>query len=196
MERVASARRIFDRDASIFYASGKTLLIGLLSDTHIPEVSKELPLELMDAFKGVDLILHAGDIYTSSLLDDLERIAPVIAASGDDDYTVTQLDKRVKEKHVLKLEGQTLWLVHERPYYLFPPYSRWLKSKMHPEQDTEDSPNIVVFGHGHHPDVQNVDDILLINPGSPNFPDYRHALGTIGILNINAGKADVRIVQL
>jgi putative phosphoesterase len=60
--------------------------IGLLSDTHIPDVAEKLPDELMEVFQGVDLILHAGDLYTPSVLDDLERIAPVLAALGDDDH--------------------------------------------------------------------------------------------------------------
>ncbi len=54
--------------------------IGLLSDTHIPEVAGALPYQIAKAFKGADLILHAGDIYTTSVLDNLEHIAPVLAA--------------------------------------------------------------------------------------------------------------------
>ena len=59
--------------------------IGLLSDTHIPETEKKLPPELIEAFQGVDLILHAGDIYVPSVLDDLQRIAPVLDARGGAD---------------------------------------------------------------------------------------------------------------
>ncbi len=78
------------------------MLIGLIADTHIPEVAKELSRELIEALKGVDLILHAGDIYVPSVLDVLESIAPVLAASGDDDYGALLEDKRVKKKHILK----------------------------------------------------------------------------------------------
>ncbi|MFC1991982.1 metallophosphoesterase family protein, partial [Chloroflexota bacterium] len=77
--------------------------IGLLSDTHIPSVEKELPEIITSALRGVDLILHGGDIYTPSVLDDLEHIAPVLAASGDDDFGDTLSDERVKGKHILKL---------------------------------------------------------------------------------------------
>jgi len=45
--------------------------IGLLSDTHIPEARSGLPPEVKKAFEGVDLILHAGDIYSLSVLDEL-----------------------------------------------------------------------------------------------------------------------------
>ena len=172
--------------------------VGLLSDTHIPEAEKELPPELMEAFRGVDLILHAGDIYIPSVLDDLERIAPVLAARGDDDYIDTLKDERVKEKHILKLEGQTLWLVHERPYA--PMSSSWLpswwQSRTSPEQNKYGKPDIIVFGHEHRTVVQHVGDTLFVSPGSPTFLNYRHGLGTVGILNINSGEADVRIIQL
>jgi len=72
--------------------------IGLLSDTHIPEVTRVLPHEVTQAFHDVDLILHAGDIYDPTVLDELERIAPILASEGDDDYwRETKDDRRVKE---------------------------------------------------------------------------------------------------
>jgi hypothetical protein len=167
--------------------------VGLLSDTHIPQVEKKLPAALTEAFQGVDLILHAGDIYTPSVLDDLERIAPVFAAMGDDDYDLedTVADKRVKEMHILKLEGQTLWLVHVQPYYLG---TRGGQSGLHSGQDG--APNIIVFGHAHYPMAKRVDDILYINPGSPTFLHYRRGLGTVGILDINSDGANAHILQL
>src|SRR3990170_7133301 len=118
--------------------------IGLVSDTHIPAPVKELPVaELTEAFRGVDLILHGGDIYSLSVLDDLERIAPVLAARGDDDYGATVLDKRVKDKHVLKLGEQIIWLVHERPY--IPRMSPdWWQSRINHEKDAFGKPNIIV----------------------------------------------------
>ena len=165
--------------------------IGLLSDTHIPDHVKELPEQLKEAFHGVDLILHAGDIYTVPILDELERIAPVLAASGDDDWGDTLTDKRVKEKHVLELEGQVLWLVHMRPYYLMTPE---LQSRAFSGQDSK--PDIIVFGHEHRTDVQRVGDTLFVSPGSPTFLHYCRGLGTIGILDIDSGEAEVRIIHL
>ena len=167
--------------------------VGLLSDTHIPEVAKRLPAELLDAFQGVDLILHAGDIYTPSVLDDLERIAPVLAAMGDDDHEFgdTLTDKRVKEKHILKLEGQTLWLVHVPPYYLT---SQGGQNGLSSGQDN--IPNIIVFGHEHYPLAKRVDHILYVNPGSPTFLHYSRGLGTCGILDIDSNEVDARILQL
>ena len=53
--------------------------IGLVSDTHLPNIGHALPDQLLSAFDGVDLILHAGDVYSPECLDWLERIAPILA---------------------------------------------------------------------------------------------------------------------
>jgi putative phosphoesterase len=152
-----------------------------------------MPAEIAKAFGGVDLILHAGDIYIPSVLDELERIAPVLASGGDDDSGDTLADGRVDWKHVLKLEGRTLWLVHERPY----PY-RFASSVAanSPWQGELEAPDIVVFGHEHRPVVQYYEGTLFVSPGSPTFLNYRQGLGTVGILSINSGSPQVQIVQL
>jgi len=63
--------------------------IGLISDTHIPGVVMEVPSKVNKAFEGVDMILHAGNVYTPKILDWLERIAPVkVAGSLDRDSSV------------------------------------------------------------------------------------------------------------
>ena len=68
-----------------------SMLIGLISDTHVrlpgtrvqlsTLTTEELPIQIKDAFKGVELILHAGDVYSIEVLDMLETIAPVVASS-------------------------------------------------------------------------------------------------------------------
>ena len=164
------------------------MLIGLISDTHIPFHAKELPEQLEKVFRGVDLILHAGDIYAVSVLDELERIAPVLAAEGDDDFHATVEDRRVKRKQILTVEGVTIWLVHER-FLVWP-----LGSKGSPQHETR--PDVIVFGHTHQSSLQHYQGILQINPGSATFPHYRLELGTVGLLTVNSGKAEAQIIQL
>lgn len=168
--------------------------IGLLSDTHIPEAAKALPMpELRAAFKGVDLIMHGGDIYYRSVLEDLSQIAPVIAAQGDDDYGSTIMDDRVKEKHVLNIQGHCIWLIHERPKYFNPPPPPYRRAF---ELKNMEIPEVVVFGHQHKTVVESYEGMLMVSPGSPTFLHYKQGLGTVGILNINDGKIDVNILQL
>lgn len=157
--------------------------IGLISDTHIPDHADELPEQLKDAFRGVELILHAGDIYTISVLDELELIAPVLAAEGDDDPYTTASDRRVKIRHILNIDGTTIWLQHQRPW-------SW-------STDSREAPDVIVCGHAHSTTISNLDgDILLVNPGSATFPHYKHELGTVALLTVSAGKAEANIVQL
>ena len=94
------------------------MIIGLISDTHIAFPDEKLPTQIKDALRGVDMILHAGDIWIPSVLDELETIAPVTAAWGDDDIK-KELgdDRRMMEGHALNLEGVNLWLIHIKPRY-------------------------------------------------------------------------------
>ena len=158
--------------------------IGLISDTHIPDDAKELPRQIKEVFRDVDLILHAGDVHAVSVLDELECLAPVLAASGDNDVEVLS-DKRVKKKHMFTVDGINIWLTHER---------RWVW-----DQSDWDvcRPNVIVVGHTHKPKLEyQKEGYLLVNPGSPTFPNYRHELGTLALLTTNSGKIKANIIQL
>ena len=168
------------------------MLIGLLSDTHIlvPGTRNNLgqlwgntlPLQISEAFKGVDLILHAGDIYTLPVLEELEKVAPVLAAEGDDDPFEIMNNNRVKSKHILNIEGITIGLAHQ--------FEAWDLGRQ------EKLPDVIVFGHLHKPSLERRDGVLWVNPGSPTFPSYRHELGTVALLTVNDGKAEAGIVKL
>lgn len=170
------------------------MLIGLLSDTHIAFSEEVLPPQIYDAFKGVDLILHAGDIWIPSVLDELEKIAPVLAAKGDDDMEEDiGDDNRVAGRQTLFIEGLTLWLTHIKPRNgLINP----TEDSYHSRSSNVKSPDIVVFGHTHHAVIERYKDALLVNPGSPTLPGYIPKLGSVSLLTINSGKAEARFVQL
>ena len=164
------------------------MLIGLISDTHIPEIAKTLPQQVREVFKSVDLILHAGDIFVDSVLEELATIAPVLAARGDDDYQIR--DKRMDEVQNLTLEGLNVYVIHSSQYF-----ARDLIE--HPEKhNLEKAPEVVVFGHTHRDIVQKVGRSLLVNPGSATFPYYQLRLGTVALLTIKSGEAEARIVPL
>ena len=168
------------------------MLIGLLSDTHIrvPGTRSSLgqlwgdtlPLQISEAFRGVDLILHAGDIYTLPVLEELEKVAPVLAAEGDDDPFEIMNDKRVKSKHILNIEGVTIGLAHQA--------EAWYLDRQ------EKLPDVIVFGHLHKPSLETRNGVLWVSPRSPTFPSYRHELGTVAMLTITDGKAEAQIVKL
>lgn len=175
--------------------------VGLISDTHVPHVAKELPPAVLDLFAGVNLILHAGDIYSATVLDALERIAPVYAALGDDDYV--KRDRRVMERHVLELAGQTVLLTHVGPFRFsageWLPRGGWLE-----EADSVPAPQIVVFGHEHRAFLWRENGTLYVNPGSPSlqndhgspYKPYRRGPGSVALLEVGDGGAEARILAL
>lgn len=162
--------------------------IGLIADTHIPDVANAVPHQVAEVFNGVDLILHAGDIFVDSVLDELHSIAPVLAARGDDDYGMQ--DNRIDEVQELTIGGLSLYLIHSSQY--------WAHDLIvHPEKHALDkAPDVVVFGHTHRDIVQTVKQSLLVNPGSATFPDYQLRPGSVALLTISKGQAEARIVQL
>jgi putative phosphoesterase len=178
------------------------MLIGLISDTHIPWAHVKLPDQVKKAFQGVELILHAGDIWISPVLDELEQIAPVLAARGDDDLDQdVGKDKRVVDRQVLRYEGLDVWVMHQKPRrsVLDGPEANLPPSILNgtpPTHELNHRPNVVVFGHNHYPEIEDYNGILLVSPGSPNYPMYVPKLGTVGLLTLQDGKAEARIIQL
>ena len=179
------------------------MLIGLLADTHIPEAARVLPPQIAEVFRDVDLILHAGDIYIPSVLDQLEHIAPVMAARGDDDMDEDfGEDSRMKKTQILSIEGLTLWATHIKPRYglIVPQEQNSSYSSIFRRQpvkdDPPDPPDVVVFGHSHFAEIEEYKGVLLVNPGSPTMPSYIPKLGSVGFLTIKDGKAEARLVNL
>jgi putative phosphoesterase len=62
--------------------------IGIISDTHMPERCAALPPALFETLRGVDLLLHAGDVGELWVLDRLSALAPVVAVHGNDETAV------------------------------------------------------------------------------------------------------------
>ena len=155
--------------------------IGFLSDTHIP-VAPILYPEIKDALQGVDLILHAGDIVLSRVLDELEEIAPVYAAQGNHDGHLTE-DPRVKPVHLINIDGVTVGLLH-----VFEPWSsgrEWLSGLLGGAWA-----DVVISGDSHLEDMGTVEDMLCINAGSATMPRNRTPRpGHIGFLTLEPGKA-------
>ena len=172
------------------------MLIGLISDTHLARPEEELPFQIQTVFNGVELILHAGDIWVPSALDQLESIAPVIAAWGDDDMEKDLgSDPRMLDERTVNINGVILWLVHEKPAFgtIVPRENRIFSRTTEPEREV---PDAVIYGHTHKALIEKHKGVLVINPGSPTWPNNFPELGTVGLLSIDSGKVDARIIQL
>jgi hypothetical protein len=177
--------------------------IGLISDTHLPAMGSEPPIEVARALAGVDLILHAGDIYSSACLDWLERIAPVIAVEVPPAPVIG--DSRVLERRIVNVEGCAIGLVHDlgiRGIDEVLPGA--LATRFRGETSLPDScalffgapVDAVVFGHTHHAMVETHHGILFVNPGSPTLPKQVRRLGTVAIMELTPDGRDAHIVEL
>ncbi|MEE9277708.1 MAG: metallophosphoesterase family protein [Dehalococcoidia bacterium] len=175
------------------------MLIGLISDTHIPEAGPELWPQVYERFEGVDLILHAGDIHVLEVIDRLERIAPIYVARGNGDdggggRAVLPEDKRLREAWTLELGGFKVGLTHDIALPEWPP-QRTIHTVM--DHYFGGPQHIVVHGDTHLASVETLRGVLLLNPGSPMYPrnlDTRR--GTLGFLEIQAGRAHAWLEQI
>ena len=165
------------------------MLIGLLSDTHVNSPAEKLPVALGKAFTGVDLILHAGDIWIPEVLDRLEKQAPVLAAWGDDDRE-QELggDPRMLAERSLNLDGYRVWLTHELPHRV--------KHRSRFDDVPEALPDVIVFGHSHRHSVEQHGGTLLVNPGSATWPRYRPGPGTVALLKLEPSGASAEVLDL
>lgn len=134
------------------------MLIGVISDTHIPKKAKVLPEIIFETFRGVNQIIHAGDIMSMEVLYKLEELAPVTAVAGNGDSP--EMLEKLGDKKIITIGNFKFGLFHghgekgktiERVIKCF-------------EDDTVDC---IIFGHSHIPYCQLYGEILLFNPGSP-----------------------------
>jgi len=168
------------------------MMIGLISDTHIPSAGKAPPSQVREAFRGVDLILHAGDLHVLSVLDWLEETAPVLACRGNGDIWLPE-DHRLKETQVITVDGLRIGLSHDLPLPEEPPW-RTLKNIM--ARYFGSPVDVIVFGDTHVEGIETYKGVLLVNPGSPNLPHNIKKLGTVALLEVKNGKAEAHIVAL
>ncbi len=176
--------------------------IGLISDTHLPQMGPTPPAEVARAFEGVDLILHGGDIHTPQCLDWLEQIAPVIAVEKGP-HPILE-DPRVEERRVFELEGHTIGMMHDFAAPYLTEVLPGVLAKYPPDHDLAADLerifhariNIVVFGDSHFAVAESHNGILFLNPGSPTLPRQVRRLGTVAILELTPGTRHAEILEL
>ncbi len=160
------------------------IVIGVVSDTHIPSRAWELPQLLLKTFTGVDLIIHAGDITMLRVLDELGRLAPVVAVAGNMDSR--EVCEKLGKTRLLELEGFRIGVLHGHGGY------GNIRSRVlaaFPDVDC------IVFGHTHAPCCERHDDVLLFNPGSPT--DRRQQpRASFGLLHLGRGEIRGEIIFL
>lgn len=179
--------------------------IGLISDTHIPSMGKEPPPQVHRAFEGVDLILHAGDVYIPSCIEWLERIAPVHAStswfSGSGEGA-----PRTSLPLVVEVGGHSIGLVHKLemtplgdevwPGAIADGYPTGASIPAELQEIFGKPVDIVVFGYTHEAMIETHQGVLFVNPGSPTMVGQIMKLGTVATLDLTPQGTVATIIEL
>ena len=148
--------------------------VGLISDTH-----GLLRPQALAALQGSDFIVHAGDIGSPMILQQLASIAPVTAVRGNNDRD--HWADSVPETALLEAGGMRIHVLHDLKTLRLAPAA--------------DGVRVVVSGHSHKPQVQQQGGVLFVNPGSAGPRRFKLPV-SIGWLRIEGGEVTAGIVEL
>ncbi len=159
--------------------------LAIISDTHLPRGRRRLPDACVEHLRAADLILHAGDIATGAVLDEIEAIGPpVVAVLGNVDEPA--LGGRVPEERIVEAEGARIAMVHDAG-----PRARRLERMRARFPDA----HAVVFGHSHIPLHEERDGFQIFNPGSPT-DRRRQPRHTMGLADVSGDRIAFRLLDL
>ncbi len=159
--------------------------ILVTADTHIPDFARAVPAAVLKEARRSDVILHAGDVTSPVVLDELARHAPVhVAAGNNDGVDITRWGAEHEVR--LELEGVRIAMLHDSGP------SRAREGRMRRRFPDAD---VVVYGHSHIPIDVEFEGLRLFNPGSPTWK-RRQPFPTYGVLGIRAGRLRSRIVPI
>lgn len=156
--------------------------IGVLSDTH-----GHLPKEVYEFFKDVDLIIHAGDIGSVDVLNELQAFKKTVAVYGNiDDFDVVVLTEKVEN---IEIEGLKIMVTHIGGYPNR--YERGIKELIEIGR-----PNIFISGHSHILKVINDPkySLLHINPGAAGRHGI-HQISTLIRFTIDSVPKDLEVLE-
>jgi len=149
-------------------------VVGVISDTH-----GLLRPAAVAALAGVDMIVHAGDIGSAAILDELRKIAPVVAVRGNNDREAWAAS--VPETVTTTLAGVRLYVVHDLKSLRGDPASQGV--------------DVVISGHSHRPSVERRAGVLLLNPGSAGPRRFTLPIA-VARLHLGPGGPRAEIVEL
>ncbi|MCR4338198.1 MAG: metallophosphatase family protein [Candidatus Omnitrophica bacterium] len=157
--------------------------IGIVSDTH----SRPLPKQMIEDFKNVDMIIHAGDFCA---LEDYQRFAKMTkslkAVYGNMDEL--KLCKKLPQKEIFECQKVRIGIFHGMG--VAPSVLEKVQSEF-----AHDRVNVVVFGHSHQAYNKSIKNVLYFNPGSPN-DKVSAPYCSYGLLTIDEGKFSAEIIKI
>jgi len=152
----------------------KEFTVGIISDTH-----GLLRPGAVEALEGSDLILHAGDVGDSLIVDNLRATAPVVAVRGNMDTEAWS--RKLKLTEVIEEFSHLFYLIHDLNRMDIDPAVSGM--------------SVVINGHTHRALIERYDGVLYINPGSAG--PVRYSLPpSVARLYVNGRSLDAEIIEL
>jgi uncharacterized protein len=150
------------------------IVIGVISDTH-----GLLRPEAIEALRGAEHIVHAGDVGTPEILEKLATLAPVTAIRGNVD--IAAWAHRLSETEVVELGGISIYVLHDLAQLDLKPEAAGFR--------------IIISGHSHVPKQETKNGVLYLNPGSAGPRRFKLPV-SVGRITISEGKIEAEILAL
>ena len=148
--------------------------IGVIADTH-----GLLRPEALKALRGVELIIHAGDVGGPEILAALQALAPVYAVRGNTDRG--DFGRSLPQTQVVPVGGVQLYVLHELFCLDLDPAAAGLAA--------------VIFGHSHRPHLERKEGVLYLNPGSAGPRRFTLPV-TMALLKVQKNGLIPKIIEL
>jgi uncharacterized protein len=148
--------------------------IGVISDTHGLVRSK-----VLEAFRGSDLIIHAGDICKQEVLDSLSQVAPVVAVRGNNDKG--KWADHLHETEIVEVGSVKIGVVHVLRQLDINPKDAGLDA--------------IISGHSHRASIKHKDGIIYINPGAAGKRMFGLPV-TVALMKVDGINVNVQLVTL
>lgn len=150
-------------------------VVGVISDTH-----GLLRPEAVKALSNVDLIVHAGDVDSEDIIENLRELAPVVAIRGNMDGGAWAAE--LKRTEIVEIEETLIYIIHDIQSLNLDAHAAGIK--------------VVVYGHSHMPAINEKRGVLYLNPGSAGPRRFKLPI-TVAHLRIDGKKTvGARIIDL
>ena len=132
-------------------------MIAVLADTHMPRGARRLPKRCVELIATAEAVIHAGDFFAASALEEVQALCPVVhAVHGNVDEE--PLRRRLPAELEVEIEGRTVAVTHD---------AGPAKGRLGRLRRRFPSADAVVFGHSHLPLHETESGFQIFNPGSP-----------------------------
>jgi hypothetical protein len=148
--------------------------VGVVSDTH-----GLVRPEALGALAGSELIIHAGDVCGPEVLEELGRVAPVVAVRGNNDRGAWA--EALPASEALQVNGTFLYVLHDLKELDIAPAAAGFR--------------VVISGHSHRPLAEERRGVLYLNPGSAGPRRFKLPV-TVARLKFDGGEVSAEIINL